>query len=56
MIKYCSICLLPSTKPDLRFDNNGVCSACNAYANRDEVDWDGRKKEFDSIVSLPILR
>jgi N-acetyl sugar amidotransferase len=51
MIKYCSICLLPSTKPDLRFDNNGVCSACNAYANRDEVDWDGRKKEFDSIVS-----
>ena len=51
MIRYCSICLLPSTKPDLRFDNNGVCSACNAYANRDEIDWDARKKEFDVIVS-----
>lgn len=51
VIKYCYICLLPSTKPDLRFDNRGVCSACNAYANRDEVDWGARRKEFDLIVS-----
>jgi N-acetyl sugar amidotransferase len=51
MIKYCSICLLPSTKPDLRFDDNGVCSACTAYAKREEVDWDARKKQFEVIVS-----
>ena len=44
MIKYCSICLLPSTKPDLRFNNEGVCSACNAYASRDEVDWHALSK------------
>jgi N-acetyl sugar amidotransferase len=51
MILYCSVCLLPSTKPDLKFDEKGVCSACNAYRNRDEVDWDMRKKEFDLIIS-----
>lgn len=51
MIKYCSMCLLPSTKPDLRFDSRGVCSACNAYANRDRIDWNERKKEFETIVS-----
>ena len=51
MIQYCSICLLPSTKPDLRFDAEGICSACNAYTNRDKVDWDVRKKEFESIIS-----
>jgi len=51
VIKYCTICLLPSTKPDLRFDNNGVCSACLAYRNRSEIDWETRKAEFDLIVS-----
>jgi N-acetyl sugar amidotransferase len=51
MIKYCSICLLPSTKPDLRFDEKGVCSACDAYAKRGEVDWQTRRAEFDAIIS-----
>ena len=27
MIKYCTNCLYPNTKPDLWFDDNGVCSA-----------------------------
>ena len=51
MIKYCTTCLLPSTKPDLRFDDNGVCSACLAFRNRTEIDWEVRKKEFDLIIS-----
>jgi N-acetyl sugar amidotransferase len=51
MIKYCTTCLLPSTKPDLRFDDLGVCTACNAYLNRVEVDWVARKKEFELIIS-----
>ena len=51
MIKYCTNCLLPSTKPDLRFDKNGVCSACNAYSARTEIDWNERRAEFDGIIS-----
>jgi N-acetyl sugar amidotransferase len=51
MIKYCTKCLLPSTKPDLRFDKNGVCSACNAYSARKEIDWNERRAEFDDIIS-----
>ena len=51
MIKYCALCLLPSTKPDLQFDIEGVCSACNAYINREKVDWEARKNEFDSVIS-----
>lgn len=43
--------MLPSTKPDLWFDNNDICSACNAYTNRFEVNWNDRKKEFETIVS-----
>lgn len=50
MIKYCTYCLLPETKPDLKFDTNGKCSACTAFSNRKEIDWDLRKFEFDEIV------
>jgi len=50
-MKYCSRCLLPSTKPDLNFDEDGVCSACKAFENRAEVDWTTRAKEFHSVMS-----
>lgn len=49
MIKYCTNCLLPSTKPDLSFDSKGICSACAAFENRAEIDWDSRKIEFIDI-------
>lgn len=51
MIQYCSVCLLPDTKPDLKFDKNGVCSACIAYENRTVVNWEIRKQEFDAVIS-----
>lgn len=50
MIHYCTSCLLPSTKPDLSFDENGRCAACTAYENRAEIDWNSRKLEFDNVV------
>ena len=50
MIKYCTKCLYPNTKPDLWFDENGVCSACLSYQNRPEIDWGKRKKEFINII------
>ncbi len=50
-IKYCIRCLLPETKPDLSFDASGVCSACNAFAKRREIDWDQRKSEFLDLVN-----
>lgn len=50
MITYCVRCLLPSTKPDLWFDAQGVCAACLNYAARDEVDWAERGKNFGVLV------
>ena len=42
---------MPDTKPDLAFNENGVCTACQAYMNRKEVDWDKRHQELIDIVS-----
>lgn len=50
MIRYCTRCLYPETKPDLSFDAKGVCSACLSYEQRAEVDWAARKREFLEIT------
>lgn len=50
-MKYCTKCLLPSTKPDLSFNSFGVCSACTAYESRAKVDWSARSTQFASVMS-----
>ena len=50
MLRYCTSCLYPDTKPDLRFDEEGVCSACRSYQQRKAVDWEARRAEFLEIV------
>jgi N-acetyl sugar amidotransferase len=54
-IKYCVKCLFPDTKPDLYFDEEGVCDACRSaeqkwQANK-SIDWNDRASEFNSILS-----
>lgn len=46
----CARCLLPSSKPDLFIDSEGVCSACRAFEARDEIDWSKREQEFRDLV------
>lgn len=50
MIRYCTRCIMPDTKPDLSFDAEGVCSACRSYEGRREVDWEARRKELDAVL------
>ncbi len=47
----CKSCLFPNTKPDLHFDDDGICTACkytDYYNNK--VDWDKREKEFFQLI------
>lgn len=50
ILSYCKSCLYPNTKPDLSFNDKGICSACTAFANRKNIDWNDRKKQFERIV------
>ena len=50
MMTYCTLCFLPSTKPDLYISESGLCAACLAYKERKIVDWAQRKREFIEIV------
>ena len=49
-LRYCTRCVMPETKPDIFFDDEGVCSACRNYDRRAEVDWDSRRRELEVIV------
>ena len=51
-MKYCKNCLYPETKPDLSFNDSGMCSACSAsHEKYSEINWDEREKEFQKIVN-----
>ncbi len=50
-MKFCAKCVMPDTKPGLRFDENGVCDACRFQEVKDKnIDWNARWKQFPEIV------
>ena len=44
----CDVCLMPSSRPDTAFVGE-TCSACVAYEQRKEIDWDARK---DALIQI----
>lgn len=48
-MKYCKKCLMPDTRPGLKFDENGVCTACLHYEKQKSTDWDKRWKELEEL-------
>lgn len=50
MIRYCLRCVMPETKPDILFDDEGVCSACRHYENRSSIDFSARDQELRVIL------
>ena len=41
---------MPNTKPDLFFDEKGVCDACLSAEQKKTIDWDVRKSEFENDI------
>ena len=50
-MNYCKRCVMPDTKPDLKLDDEGICSACRSYENRKAVDWESRERELMEILA-----
>jgi N-acetyl sugar amidotransferase len=51
MLRYCTKCVMPHTKPDLLIDEQGVCHGCRAYERRVQVDWERRRVELLSVLA-----
>jgi N-acetyl sugar amidotransferase len=51
-IKLCKKCVNPSTRPNIFYDEEGVCPVCRYEENNKEgiIDWDGRRREIEEII------
>jgi len=47
-MKYCNVCVLPNSRPNLNFDKFGVCDGCSKIQTK--TDWKLRLKEFKKLV------
>ncbi len=50
-MKRCAACLLPETHETITFDESGICSVCNNFEKKQEIDWALRHRILDNIVS-----
>jgi N-acetyl sugar amidotransferase len=49
-MKYCKKCLYPDTKPQLIFNSEGICSACENAIEKENIDWNIRRDELKKIL------
>lgn len=49
-MKRCKKCFLPDTKPDLWFNEEGMCAACIAYSNRRKIDWESQRRKLITLL------
>ena len=55
MIKYCKTCLLPNTKPNIKFEKSNICSACKFHSEKKNdlnkgINWKKRSVEFEQLL------
>lgn len=48
-MKYCKKCVMPDTRPGIKFNEEGVCYACLNADKKRTVDWDYRWKELEKL-------
>lgn len=51
-MNYCKRCLQPDTRPNIKFNEEGVCPACTYFESLVDVDWDERESHLKSIVEF----
>jgi N-acetyl sugar amidotransferase len=50
-MKICKSCVMPNTKPDLHFNEDSICDACQSQeAKNNSIDWKSREKDFLDLV------
>jgi len=48
-MRYCKKCLMPDTRPGIKFDKNGVCYPCLNAKKKKKIDW---AKRYEELVQL----
>ena len=56
-MRFCTNCVMPDTRPDLDFDEAGVCDACRASQRKygaygEPIDWEAQEREFRELIEF----
>jgi len=49
-LRWCSNCLVMSTRPRVAFDDRGFCNACQWMDKKQSIDWKSREEELFSLL------
>jgi N-acetyl sugar amidotransferase len=49
-VSYCSRCVMPDSRPRIIFDKEGVCNACKTSTQKDQIDWQSRRRQFMEVI------
>jgi N-acetyl sugar amidotransferase len=49
-IAFCAHCVMSNQRPRIRFDADGVCSACRYSEKKRATDWAEREEQFRSLL------
>ena len=49
-IRYCARCLMPSTRPRMSIDSEGVCSACRVAQSKPTINYESRQLLLSEIT------
>lgn len=49
-MKYCQKCIIPDTRPNIEFNETGICNACMAHSTKKEIDWVQREQAFREVI------
>lgn len=48
-MKICKNCLMPETRPRIKFTSDQICSACEWAEIKKQIDWESRRNEFRKL-------
>lgn len=49
-MKYCRNCIIPETRPNIAFDETGLCNACQSHGTKPSIDWERRESAFRQVA------
>jgi N-acetyl sugar amidotransferase len=50
-MKFCKNCVLPTTRPQVKIEHEGICNACvGALEKKNKIDWSGREQELRDLL------
>ena len=52
-VKFCKKCVISNQRPRIKFDSEGICSACRFSEHKNNsIDWIKREKELQKLCDL----